>query len=83
MKCWYCGNSNFEAKVDDHGHPYDLCLECGASTVPMAKIEPPGAEQHIDSAYSKKLGHRVVTGSPSRSYQRKVAKYRQKSLPEK
>jgi len=49
----------------------------------MAKIEPPGAEQHIDSAYSKKLGHRVVTGSPSRSYQRKVAKYRQKSLPEK
>jgi len=76
MKCWYCGNSNFEHKVDNHNHPYDLCLDCGASTVPMTKIDHEDIKSHIDVTLSRELGKRVTTYSPSHSMQRKAARAR-------
>lgn len=76
MKCWNCG-TEMEPKIDDHGHPYELCPQCGATHCDLVAVGyDPLTREHDDTLTARK-SRPARSFSPSRMVTRQAAKARE------
>ena len=79
-ECWYCGGLGYSTRpLSNGGHPYYLCMMCGATAMVKERYPVKHKRQYLPFA---KLGRDVARLIGDARKSRLPAGYRQLSLPQ-